>query len=154
MTALPAARCAGYHRKIGLPVQPLAALNEGQTDLAKYDSPGYLDQLPGFAPANSWDAGQTAPGSDGTLAAQEASAGRASLGSPIVSTPTWSSQTPPSFAHVTVSDTEWAACPDLEPFTRVPGCMTSTPSPVGSGHVLGGANHNPNSAGVNPAGGS
>jgi len=69
-----------------------------QFAMGAYDSPGYLDQIPGFAPRSSHDYG-SAPGSAGDRA--EESYGPV-IGSPAVSAPYGSSQLPANRPEVPV----------------------------------------------------
>ena len=98
------ARGPGWYRSF--PVRSLSRrfgrkshAEEGWCELAGYDSPGYQNLMPGLGDRDSW---QTAPGSAGITAAENAGV---VVGSPAVSSVWQSSQLPVSHVDVLAGDT-------------------------------------------------
>ena len=95
------ARGPGWYRSF--PVRSLSRrfgrkshAEEGWCELAGYDSPGYQNLMPGLGDRDSW---QTAPGSAGITAAENAGV---VVGSPVVSSPFASVQVPGNMPRLDV----------------------------------------------------
>ena len=117
---------------------------------AAYDSPNFLDHLPGFA-ANSHDTGQTADGSDGTAWGGENTTANIVLADAYVSIPGASSVAPIPRVNVVAGDANVPGqVPAYEPFTHVGNTWReSTGHDDPNSHVA--SPGHPNSNGVNRA---
>jgi len=116
--------------------------------MARYDSPGFGDQLPGFGPRSSHDY-MSAPGTAGDRA--EESFGGV-IASPVISAPYGSSQLPANRPRVDVlaGDTSgMSSDQSVQSSVFLPGGETgNSPAETGAGRGSAGAHSHPNSNGT------
>jgi hypothetical protein len=117
--------------------------------MARYDSPGYQDQVPGLPPRNSHDYG-TAPG---TVGIDPAATDGPVVGTPVVSVPFASSQPAEGRPRLSVTSGDTSAFSDDQPVHDGTAFMAGGDTPVGPAETGAGRGHvvttpHPNSAGL------